>query len=192
MKELSPVPQKGSAARGRFYVYVIRSEDRVLYVGKGCGRRCAEHLERPEIKEAGMVSIDVEYFPTEAAALEAERRKIEGYADSPHLLNIAGNPRRQRLLREARKCTGGDPDAGAADSEARDRYKYRDPEVPKHIARDLIVARSILMTADHGILDHTNCRNIPPSVYGIRDAVKHLDSVLRGGNPLSRYLGWED
>lgn len=58
----------------RFYVYSIHRDNRLLYVGKGCGRRHLQSAARLEGKSRVRAS-----FNNEGAALQFERRLIERF-----------------------------------------------------------------------------------------------------------------
>ncbi len=56
----------------RFYVYIIFAGDKPLYVGKGTGTRCMQHLERADMAHVQELSIKVRYQESEEEALNLE------------------------------------------------------------------------------------------------------------------------
>lgn len=76
----------------RFYVYTIYNSDgRAIYVGKGVGSRCMDHLRREDFGHIRSLMIAVEYMSTEREALRVESEMIMMMAaDRQPLLNKAG------------------------------------------------------------------------------------------------------
>lgn len=81
----------------RFYVYQFSDEDGVVYIGKGSGRRINAQFRK--FNCAGKV---LEYFLSEEAAYEAERRYI---AEIKPRLNIhpGGNGSRVKVANRVRR-----------------------------------------------------------------------------------------
>jgi len=69
-----------------YYSYEIVVDDKVVYVGKGKGQRCAAHLTREEFQRFDELSIRVYRHLSEALALEDEARRIRQHG-MDNLLN---------------------------------------------------------------------------------------------------------
>ncbi len=79
---------------GPFYTYVIFAADLPVYVGKGRGQRCLDHLREKRQLRHHKLRIEVEWAASEQAALERERELIQELAAGGTLLNKALNPMR--------------------------------------------------------------------------------------------------
>lgn len=75
----------------RFYVYIISSEGTPIYVGKGTGTRCMNHMHRKEMAHIAELSIRVIYMPDEEAALSAEAQLIDHYGIDNLLNKVRGS-----------------------------------------------------------------------------------------------------
>lgn len=68
----------------RYYYYLITSQDKPLYVGKGTASRCFAHLQRPEFKHVKELNIEVFYQDDEYAALSKEAKLIREIGIKPN------------------------------------------------------------------------------------------------------------
>ena len=70
----------------RHYVYVISHDGKPLYVGKGQGTRCMNHMQRDDMRDKHDLTIRVFYMDTENAAFAVEHWLIN-YWGLDQLLN---------------------------------------------------------------------------------------------------------
>jgi hypothetical protein len=79
-----------------YYCYVIFNlASKPLYVGKGKGSRCMEHLQRPEFDGMQGLQIQVRFVESEQAALDLEEHMIAKYGRE-NLLNKVGGAKRDK------------------------------------------------------------------------------------------------
>jgi hypothetical protein len=78
-QELDDVEPQPKPVSREYYCYEILDGDQVIYVGKGKGQRCAQHLGRKEFQQFDQLSIKVYRHDSEADALQDEAQRIKKY-----------------------------------------------------------------------------------------------------------------
>lgn len=87
MARVLPLYLAEHMVRSRFYVYVIFASQLPVYVGKGTGSRCMDHMDRSDFRAFKSLRIEVEYCKSEEAALHREADLINALWGGGTLLN---------------------------------------------------------------------------------------------------------